>query len=130
LEAVIEQMHQLKAGGEAVGVESMVSAADFVPPTLMTLAARISFNVGQRIFNTVTTNIPGPQYQLYMLGRPMREMFPFIPIAEGARISIGVVSYHGGVRFAASADYDAVPDLEILTRSIEAEVADLVAAYA
>ncbi len=128
LAVVATQMHQLKHGGEAVGVTSMVSAAKFVPPTLMTLAARTTFNVGQHLFNTVTTNIPGPQYPLFLLGRQMREMFPYIPIAEGARISIGIVSYDGRLMVASTGDYDAIPDLDDLSRSIEESLADLRAA--
>lgn len=125
LAVVAAQMHQLKHGGEAVGVTSMVAAARFVPPTLMTLAARTSFSVGQHLFNTVTTNIPGPQHPLYLLGRRMLEMFPYIPIAEGARISIGIVSYDGRLMLAATGDYDAIPDLDDLSRSIEESLREL-----
>ena len=128
LRAVAAQMHELKASGEAIGVGSMVSAAEFVPPTLVTLAARMSSSVGQRLFDTVTTNIPGPQYPLYLLGRRLREMFPYIPIADGARISIGIVSYNGSLAFAATGDYDAVPDLDDLCRHIEAALDELTAA--
>lgn len=128
LAAVTEQMQRLKSSGQAIGVGSLVSAAEFVPPTLITLAARVSIAVGQRMFNTVTTNIPGPQYPLYLLGSRLREMFPYIPIADGARISIGIVSYAGSLAFAATGDYDAVPDLDDLCRDIEAALDELVAA--
>lgn len=128
LAAVAEQMQRLKSGGEAIGVGSLVSAAEFVPPTLITLAARVSVAVGQRVFNTVTTNIPGPQYPLYLLGSRLREMFPYIPIADGARVSIGIVSYAGSLAFAATGDYDAIPDLDDLCRDIEGSLDELVAA--
>ena len=126
--AVALQMEYLKANGMAVGVKSMVSAADFVPPTLMTLGARVSASVGQRVVNTVTTNIPGPQYPLYLVGRQMLEMFPYIPIAQAIRISIGIVSYDGRLAIAATGDYDAVPDLDRLCVHIEDSIAELVAA--
>jgi diacylglycerol O-acyltransferase / wax synthase len=128
LAAVSEQMAYLKGNGMAVGVKSMVSAADFVPPTLMSLGARVSASMGQRMVNTVTTNIPGPQYPLYLLGRRMLEMFPYIPIAQAIRISIGIVSYDGRLAIAATGDYDAVPDLDRLCLHIEESMAELVAA--
>lgn len=128
LAAVAEQMNHLKGSGQAVGVEAMVSAADFVPPTLMTLGARVSVVVGQRMFNTVTTNVPGPQYPLFLLGHELREMFPYIPIAEGAPISIGIVSYNGTLAIGATGDYDGVPDLEALGEAIEFSLAELVSA--
>lgn len=130
LGVVATQMHRLKSSGESVGVKAMVDVAEFVPPTLMTLAARVTTAVGQHLFDTVTTNIPGPQVPLYMLGRQLREMFPYIPIADGARVSIGIVSYHGQLTFAATGDYDSVPDLDVLAASIEESLAELVAAVA
>ena len=128
LTLVAQQMNHVKGSGQAIGVESVISAADFVPPTLMTLAARVSTRMGQRMFNTVTTNIPGPQFALYFLGCRMLEVFPYIPIAEGARISIGIVSYDGHLAIGATGDYDAVPDLDVLCRAIEASLAELVIA--
>jgi WS/DGAT/MGAT family acyltransferase len=128
LAAVSAQMTLLKSGGMSVGVESMVAAADFVPPTLVTLGARVAAAVGQRVVNTVTTNIPGPQYPLYLGGRRLVEMFPYIPIGQAIRISIGIVSYDGQLSFAATADADAVPDVADLCTGIEESMAELVAA--
>ena len=130
LAAVSRQMDHLKSSGMAVGVESMVSAADFVPATLMTLGARVYAKLGQRVVNTVTTNIPGPQYPLYLLGRRMLEMFPYIPVAQGVRISIGIVSYDGHLAIGATGDYDAVPDLDLLCVAIESSLVELVDALA
>jgi WS/DGAT/MGAT family acyltransferase len=128
LEAVSAQMSLLKSGGMSVGVESMVAAADFVPPTLVTLGARVAAALGQRVVNTVTTNIPGPQYPLYLGGRRLLEMFPYIPIGQAIRISIGIVSYDGQLSFAATADADAVPDIADLCTGIEESMGELVAA--
>jgi WS/DGAT/MGAT family acyltransferase len=128
LGVVAGQMHRLKTSGESVGVKAMVDVAEFVPPTLMSLAARVTTAVGQHLFDTVTTNIPGPQVPLFMLGRQLREMFPYIPIADGARVSIGIVSYHGQLTFAATGDYDSMPDLDVLTASIEESLRELVGA--
>ena len=75
---------------------------------------------GQRLVNAVTTNIPGPQQPLYLLGRRMREVIPYVPIAEGVRISIGIATYNGQVAFGVTGDYDAVPDLDVLCAAIEA----------
>jgi len=127
LEAVARQMNHLKGSGVAVTVDSMMSAGDFVPATLMTLGARVYAKVGQRVVNTVTTNIPGPQYPLYLLDRRMLEMFPYIPVAQGVRISVGIVSYDGHLAIGATGDYDAVPDLDVLCTAIEDSLAELIA---
>jgi WS/DGAT/MGAT family acyltransferase len=126
LASVSRQMDHLKRSGVAVTVDSMMSAGDFVPATLMTLGARIYAKTGQRVVNTVTTNIPGPQYPLYLLDRRMLEMFPYIPVAQGVRISVGIVSYDGHLAIGTTGDYDAVPDLDILCSAIEDGLAELV----
>ena len=126
LDAVARQMSRLKGSGQAAGVESALSAADFVPATLMALGARVYAFTGQRVVNTVTTNIPGPQHPLYLLGRRMLELFPYIPVAESVRVSIGIVSYDGHLTIGATGDYDAVPDLDVLCAAIEGSLAELV----
>jgi WS/DGAT/MGAT family acyltransferase len=127
LASVAQQMNHLKGSGVAVTVDAMMSAGDFVPATLMTLGARVYATVGQRVVNTVTTNIPGPQYPLYLLDRRMLEMFPYIPVAQGVRISVGIVSYDGHLAIGATGDYDAVPDLDVLCTGIEDSLAELIA---
>jgi len=77
------------------------------------------------VVNTVTTNIPGPQYPLYLLDRRMLEMFPYIPVAQGVRISVGIVSYDGHLAIGATGDYDAVPDLDVLCAAIESSLTEL-----
>jgi WS/DGAT/MGAT family acyltransferase len=128
LASVSRQMDHLKHSGVAVTVDSMMSAGDFVPATLMTLGARIYARTGQRVVNTVTTNIPGPQYPLYLLDRRMLEMFPYIPVAQGVRISVGIVSYDGHLAIGTTGDYDAVPDLDVLCSAIEGALSELVTA--
>ncbi|HEX6887590.1 MAG TPA: wax ester/triacylglycerol synthase family O-acyltransferase, partial [Candidatus Nanopelagicales bacterium] len=128
LAAVAQQMADLKASGMAVGIESMLSAADYVPATLMTLGARAYVRTGQRVVNAVTTNIPGPQFPLHLLGRRMLTMTPYIPIAESVRISIGIASYDGQLAFGVTGDYDAVPDLDRLCEAIGTSLDELAAA--
>jgi hypothetical protein len=56
----------------------------------------------------------------------MLEMFPYIPVALGVRISIGIMSYDGHVAIGVTGDYDAVSDLDILCTAIENSLAELV----
>ncbi len=126
LTVVAHQMIGLKGSGQSVGVESMLAAADFVPATLMTLGAKVSAFAGQRVVNTVTTNIPGPQHPLYLLGHRMLELFPYIPLAQTVRISIGILSYDGHLTIGVTGDYDAVPDIDVLCAAIESSLAELV----
>ncbi len=126
LAVVAHQMTGLKGSGQSIGVESMLAAADFVPATLMTLGAKVYAFAGQRVVNTVTTNIPGPQHPLYLLGHRMLELFPYIPVAQTVRISIGILSYDGHLTIGVTGDYDAVPDIDVLCTAIERSLDELV----
>jgi WS/DGAT/MGAT family acyltransferase len=130
LDEVTRRMRHLKVSGEAAGVESALTVADLVPATVMALGARVYARTGQRVVNTVTTNVPGPPHTLWLHGRPMLELFPWIPVAEGVRISIGILSYDGHVTFGVTGDRDAVPDLDVLCAAIEESLRELVDAVA
>ncbi len=72
--------------------------------------------------NTVTTNVPGPQFPLYIAGLEMLEYIPFVPIGGGVRIGVAILSYNGEVRFGITGDYDTAPDIGVLAGGIEAAV--------
>jgi diacylglycerol O-acyltransferase len=36
---------------------------------------------------------------------------PLVPIAQGVRIGVAILSYHGNVSFGVTGDYDTVPDV-------------------
>ena len=127
LEAVTAQLEGLKRGGMALGVGSLIGAADFAPPMLVAVGSRVAARVPQRQVSTVTTNVPGPQQPLYLLGREMVDMVPYVPLGVEIRISIGIFSYSGQLTFGISADYDEVPDVDVLAAGIEASLAELVA---
>jgi hypothetical protein len=80
------------------------------------------------MFNLVVTNVPGPQHPLYAAGARLLEIFPVVPLAEGQAVSIGLTSYDGGVYYGLNADWDAMPDVDVLAALIEESLAELVAA--
>ena len=82
-------------------------------------------HVPQRTIDTVTTNVRGPQHPLYAVGRRMVAYLPFVPIGQGVRIGVAILSYNGGVSFGVTGDYDTIPDVEGLCRSIEAGIDSL-----
>ncbi len=126
LEAITAQMATLKASHQVTAGEAVVAGAEFVPPILLSLGARIATTVlnrvPQRTIHTVTTNVPGPQYPLYALGREMLEYLPFVPLSEGVRIGVAILSYNGRLVFGITGDYDAAPDVHFMAEQIEAEV--------
>jgi diacylglycerol O-acyltransferase len=122
---IAREMDGLKESGQAVGAQVLTELTGFAPPTIMAQAARLQAR--QRLFNLVVTNVPGPQFPLYMLSRELEAMYPMVPLAENQALGIAIMSYNGQLNFGLNADYDAVPDLEALADELRASIDELVA---
>jgi diacylglycerol O-acyltransferase / wax synthase len=126
LHAVRAQMAGLKESKQALAGEALTSLTGFAPPMLLALGTRLASRAGQRNINTVTTNVPGPQTPLYVVGRRMIKAYPYVPLAGQIRIGVAIFSYDGQVTFGVTGDYDSAPDLDVLVDGIEEGMAELV----
>jgi hypothetical protein len=118
-------MGDLKGSGQAVGAEILTRLTDFAPTTIASQAARLQ--PAQRFFNLVVTNVPGPQFPLYVLGRKMESIFPMVPLARRQALCVGIMSYDGQVNFGLIGDYDAMGDLDSFALDLEAATAEAIA---
>lgn len=129
LTAIHAQMAALKSSHEVSAGEAVIEIAGFLPPVLFSLAARAASSVlrrvPQRTINTVTTNVPGPQFPLYALGCEMVEYLPYVPLGEGVRVGVAILSYNGQLAFGITGDYDTAADVGFMAEQIEAEVTRL-----
>jgi diacylglycerol O-acyltransferase / wax synthase len=116
-ELIHDAMDQIKSSGQAVGAQVLTELAGFAPPNIMSQASRLVAR--QRFFNLVVTNVPGPQVELYLLGRPLVGLYPVVPLAQRQALGIAIMSYHGRLGFGLLGDYDAMPDLEDLGDDLE-----------
>ena len=126
-----DEMRDLKGSGEQEAVAGLVGLTGIVPPALvgttLRTITRLVQRYGQRFVSTVTTNVPGPQLPLYLLGRRMLEAYPFVPIGEGLRTGVAIFSYDGALTFGVTGDYDTTADLGVFTEAIESGMAELLA---
>ena len=127
LQRIREQMDDIKNTRQAVGAQALTELAGFAAPTLLALGSRLSFRFPQPLLQTVTTNVPGPRVPLFMLGRRLVELHPYVPIASNIRTSIGIMSYLDQLNFGINADFDGVPDISVLRDGIRAGVDELLA---
>jgi len=116
-------MEDLKKSGQAVGAEVLTNLAGFAPPTILSQAARLQAR--QRFFNLVVTNVPGPQFPLYVLGRRLQVLYPVVPLARRQALGIAVMSYDGHLGWGLLGDYDALPDLETIAADLEWAISSL-----
>jgi diacylglycerol O-acyltransferase len=123
LRFVKEQMDGLKESKQALGARVIADVQQMAPPTILAQASRLQFST--RLFNLIVTNVPGPQFPIYLLGREMRNFFPiaFLPKSHG--LAIAIMSYNGAIDFGLLGDYDALPDIETIADGIEDGLAQL-----
>src|SRR5207245_6328994 len=122
LRKVHEAMMNVKKSGSAVGAHALSRLGDFAPPTLLAQAARLQ--AVTRFFNLVITNVPGPQFPLYLLGRQLLGCYPQVPLAAQQSIGVALLSYHGNVCVGLLADLD-VRDVDALGGAMRAALIEL-----
>jgi WS/DGAT/MGAT family acyltransferase len=131
LMAVQAQMGEHKQSHMAEAGEVVTSVGDLVPPVLIgsvsRAVTRVLRELPQRSITTVTTNVPGPQFPLYCLGREMLEYRPYVPIFHGVRVATAILSYNGRVFFGVTGDYESTPDVDVLALGAAAAVNELLA---
>lgn len=120
-----EQMDEMKHTAQQQGGVLLTGLAGLTLPVLLAYGAHAAFQIPQPLVQTVTTNVPGPPVPLYLLGRKLTRIYPYVPIGDNERISIAIMSYQRRLTFGITADYAAVPDLAVLATGIHRGVAEL-----
>jgi diacylglycerol O-acyltransferase / wax synthase len=124
LAAVRQAMGELKESKQAVGAEVLAGVQNFAPPTILAQASRLNFST--RLFNLIVTNVPGPQFPLYVHGRELDDVFPVAFLPENHALAVAIMSYNGKINFGLLGDYDALPDIGLIADGIESALAELV----
>ena len=117
-------MDDLKESKQAVGAEVLANVQNFAPPNVLAQSSRLNFST--RLFNLLVTNIPGPQFPLYVTGGEMTAVFPIAFLPKDHALAIAIMSYNGQMNFGLLGDYDAMEDLEDVAANIGECLAELV----
>jgi len=125
-------MRLAKERNRAVGPELMASWAEAAFPAVATRLSRLVTNL--RLFdhvappfNLIVSNVPGPDFPLYLAGARMVSMHPLGPIVEGVGLNVTVFSYLDTVHVGIQGCWDLVPDMAVLASGMEEALAELVA---
>jgi len=125
LTAVQAELLALKTSNEAILGEALTSLGRYTPFPFASWLVRLGFELPQWEIVTVTTNVPGPRQPLYGMGRRIVEIIPYVPIATTLRTGVSIFTYCDNVMFGITGDFAANPDLDILARGIEEDLAEL-----
>lgn len=113
-------------GRMAVGADTIIGLGAYAPPALHATAARLIAQA--RWCNLVVSNIPAPQVPLYLAGAPLEASYPAMNLKEDCGLSVACTSAAGTMAFGLTADWDSIPDIDVLARGIESAIDDLAAA--
>jgi WS/DGAT/MGAT family acyltransferase len=126
LRFVKKAMDGLKESKQAVGAATLAAVTDLSPPTILAQASRLNFST--RLFNLIVTNIPGPQMPLYLLGHELIDLFPIAFLPKGHGLAVAIMSYNGRVEYGLLADWDTLPDLQVIVDGLDEALEELLEA--
>jgi diacylglycerol O-acyltransferase / wax synthase len=124
LRIVRAEMAKVKQSKQVMGAETLVALNDFAPPTMLAQASRLNFST--RLFNLLVTNVPGPQFPLYVLGRELETVVPVAFLPTKHALAVANFSYNGKLSFGLLGDLDAMDDLDVMRAGLEASLKELV----
>ena len=121
-----ESLADMKERHKALPAELLQDANHFIPPAVFHRAARLTFRlstgVGRPAWNLVVSNVPGPQFPLYMAGAKLVANYPVSVITDGMGLNITVMSYNGRMDYGIVADRDQMPDVARLMDWLQDEL--------
>ena len=109
-----EALRIAKDRHRALPAELLQDATQFIPPAVFARAARITFSLAATrtpVWNLVVSNVPGPQFPLYLAGAQVRANYPVSVITDGLGLNITVMSYCGHLDFGIVADREQMRDV-------------------
>ncbi|HEV2811931.1 MAG TPA: wax ester/triacylglycerol synthase family O-acyltransferase [Solirubrobacteraceae bacterium] len=111
-----DAMKGVKERHKAIPAELLQDANHFIPPAVFSRAAQLTFRLstsrpGRPNWNLVISNVPGPQFPLYLGGAELQANYPVSVITHGMGLNITVMSYRGHLDFGILADRDQMPDV-------------------
>lgn len=111
LAAVQRRTDFLKRAHAAELVRLAGGLVGMLPSPMQALAGPMISRLPITPFNMVCTNVPGPQFPLYLLGHKMLDWYPYVPVGGELAINCAMLSYNGMVYFGFSGDAHVAPDL-------------------
>jgi diacylglycerol O-acyltransferase len=130
LEETHAAMVDMKERHKALPASLLQGANELIPPAVFSRAAQLTFRLstsrpGRPAWNLVISNVPGPQFPLYMAGARLVANYPVSVITDGMGLNITVMSYDGHLDFGIVADRDLMPDVHLMIDWLGEELAAL-----
>ena len=114
LRRIRESTKGAKEEHNALGADVLLDWVEHATPNVFSTAARTytRLKLADRhrpIHSLVISNVPGPDFPLYLAGAEMVAGFPLGPVMDGAGLNITVMSYRGVLNWGLMACAETVP---------------------
>ncbi|MGO8873370.1 MAG: WS/DGAT/MGAT family O-acyltransferase [Acidimicrobiales bacterium] len=122
-----------KSEHNALGADVLLNWAEHATPNVFSAAARTytRLRLADRhrpIHSLVISNVPGPDFPLYLGGAEMVAGFPLGPVMDGAGLNVTVMSYRGVLNWGLMACAETVPGVASIAAAIPEALDELRAA--
>ena len=117
LESICDTTADLKGSDAALAVDSIMELAEWIPGPLLSRA--LGAIGGSGPVNMIVTNVPGPQFPLYLSGAKLLAMYPIVPLIPGGGLGVALFSYEGKLCWGFNGDYELVPDLAAFVEDVQ-----------
>jgi hypothetical protein len=71
------------------------------------------------------TNIPGPQFPMYLLESQMIANYPMVPLWQQHGVGVALFSYNGRLLWGVQSDYDTLPDSDEFVTALHSSFREL-----
>lgn len=124
-EKIRSETRKLKRTDHALGAATLVELSKGTPIPLLSLANRLVSNA-VRPFNMTVTNIPGPQFPMYLLESRMLANYPIVPLWTQHGVGVAIFSYDGRLLWGVHGDYDALSDIDRFVAALHRSFDELI----
>jgi hypothetical protein len=120
---VARRGRRLRTGTRALASRFVIRTVGFLPAPVPAWFARTVY--GGRFFQAIVSNMPGPEQQLSLAGKPLQAVYPIVPLAPGSPLAVGALGWHGQLHLGITTDPALVRDADSFGAAVKAVIDDL-----
>jgi hypothetical protein len=121
---VAAHSRRLRTGTRALASRFVMrTVGELLPPPVHAWFARTVY--GNRFFQAIVSNMPGPNQPMTMAGSLMAQVYPILPLAPRAPLVVGALGWDGTLFVGISVDPTLVGDADELGAAIRAVIDEL-----